>query len=110
MTPANGASVTLQAPNINTGTTNVSLKMPSEKLEEHGHAVLLLAQAGWHKTEKLIVPDNLTILYLPPYSPELNPLERVWAYLRSHYLANRGYDGYDHLLHATAHAWQQRTP
>jgi transposase len=108
--PTSGASVARQAPNINTGTMNVFLKMLSEDLEEHDHAVLILDQAGWHKAKKRIVPDNLTILYLPPYSPELNPVERVWAYLRSHYLANRAYDGYDHLLHATAHAWQQLTP
>ena len=66
--------------------------------------------AGWHKARTLVVPQNITILHLPPYSPELNPVERLWAYLRSHYLSNRAYKNYKHLLDAGAHAWQQLTP
>lgn len=108
--PATGASVALQAPNINTGTMNVFLKMLAADLGPRDHAVLIMDQAGWHKARKLVVPDNITILYLPPYSPELNPVERLWAYMRSHYLSNRAYDGYDHLLDASAQAWQQLTP
>lgn len=108
--PGSGASVALQAPHINTGTMNVFLGMLSAELGPRDHAVLILDQAGWHKARKLRVPDNLTILYLPPYSPELNPVERLWAYLRSHYLSNRAFDGYDHLLDAGAQAWQQLTP
>jgi transposase len=57
-----------------------------------------------------VVPANITILYLPPYSPELNPVERLWGYLRSHYLSNRAYDGYGHLLNASVKAWQDLTP
>jgi transposase len=108
--PKTGASVALQAPNINTGTMNVFLRMLAKELGPRDHAVLILDQAGWHKARKLVVPDNLTILYLPPYSPELNPVERLWGYMRSHYLSNRAYDGYDHLLDASAQAWQQLTP
>jgi transposase len=108
--PATGASVALQAPNINTGTMSVFLEMLGRELGENDHAILIMDQAGWHKARKLVVPDTITILYLPPYSPELNPVERLWAYLRSHYLSNRAYDGYDHLLDATAKAWQPLTP
>ncbi len=56
------------------------------------------------------MPENITTLLLPPYSPELNPVERLWAYLRSHYLANRVFDDYQHLLDAGAEAWQRLTP
>lgn len=108
--PATGVSVALQAPCVNTGTMNVFLRMMSEELGPRDHAVLIMDQAGWHKARKLVVPDNITVLYLPPYSPELNPVERLWGYLRSHYLSNRAYDGYDHLLEAGAEAWQQLTP
>ena len=41
------------------------------------HAVLLLDQAGWHRSAELIVPDNITIMPLPPRCPELNPPEPV---------------------------------
>lgn len=108
--PSSGHSVALQAPHVNTGTMNVFLKMLADDLAPNDHAVLIMDQAGWHKARKLVVPESITILYLPPYSPELNPVERLWAYLRSHYLSNRAYDGYQHLLDAGAQAWQQLTP
>lgn len=108
--PATGASVALQAPLVNTGTMNVFLKMLSEELSPRDHAVLVMDQAGWHKSKALAVPENITALHLPPYSPELNPVERLWAYLRSHYLSNRVYDDYRHLLDAGARAWRQLTP
>jgi transposase len=108
--PLTGASVALQAPHVNTGTMNVFLKMLSDELESHDHAILIMDQAGWHKAKKPVVPETITVLYLPPYSPELNPVERLWAYLRSHYLSNRAYDGDDHLLAASAQAWQHLTP
>lgn len=108
--PATGSSVALQAPCVNTGTMSVFLGMLSAELEPTDHAVVIMDQAGWHKARALKVPDNITILFLPPYSPELNPIERLWAYLRGHFLSNRAYDDYDHLLDAGAEAWQRLTP
>ena len=51
------------------------------------HAVLVLDGAGWHASAALVVPDNITLLPLPPHSPELNPVENVWAYLRQNWLS-----------------------
>ncbi|MCC7406884.1 MAG: transposase [Phycisphaeraceae bacterium] len=67
--------------------------------------VLVLDRAGWHVAKALAVPDNLTLLHLPPYSPEHNPVERLWAFLKSHYLSNRVYADYDHLFAAVRAAW-----
>jgi transposase len=108
--PATGVSVALQAPSINTGTMSVFLQMLASELGPKDHAVLIMDQAGWHRARKLKTPTNIWILFLPPYSPELNPVERLWAYLRSHYLANRTFDNYQHLLDAGAEAWQLLTP
>jgi len=108
--PATGDSVALQAPHVNTGTMNVFLRMLSGHLGKDEVAALLMDRAGWHRSRGLEVPENIVVLYLPPYSPELNPVERLWAYLRSHYLSNRAYDDYEHLLDAGADAWQQLTP
>ena len=108
--PATGHSVALQAPQLNTGVMSVFLGMLSRELGPMEHAVLIMDQAGWHKAKKLVVPGNITILYLPPYSPELNPVERLWAYLRRRYLSNRAYEDYQHLLDAGAAAWQELTP
>ncbi len=65
-----------------------------------------LRAGGWHQR----LPTTALILLLPPYSPELNPIERLWASLRAHFLSNRAYDDYDHLLDAGAEAWQRLTP
>lgn len=108
--PASGESVALLAPNADTGTMNVFLRMLSADLRPGEHAVLILDGAGWHRSRTLVVPDNITCLLLPPYSPELNPVENLWHYLRSHYLSNRAYRDYDHLLDAGSHAWRALTP
>lgn len=108
--PRTGASVALQAPLVNTGTMNVFLRMLGEEIKAGEHGILIMDQAGWHKSRALMVPANITVLYLPPYSPELNPVERLWAYLRSHYMSNRVFDGYQHLLDGGSQAWQRLTP
>ena len=108
--PATGASVALLAPSADTGTMNLFLGMLSRDLKENEHAVLVLDGAGWHRSKALVVPDNVTCLLLPPYSPELNPVENLWHYLRSHYLSNRAYRDYDHLLDAGSAAWRALTP
>lgn len=108
--PASGESVALLAPNVDTGTFNVFLKMLSKELRPLEHAVLVMDQAGWHKAKGVKMPDNVTGLLLPPYSPELNPTENLWHYLRSHHLANRTYQDYDHLLDAGSAAYRALTP
>ena len=67
--------------------------------------MLVVDNAGWHVAKALVIPANLTLLFLPPYAPELNPVERLWGWLRSHHLANRVYADYDELLHETDRAW-----
>jgi transposase len=108
--PATGESVALLAPNVDAGTFNVFLRMVAKELKPREHAVLILDGAGWHKSKQLRMPDNVTCLLLPPYSPELNPVENLWHYLRSHYLSNRAYRDYDDLLDAGGVAWRQLTP
>lgn len=108
--PATGVSVALQAPLVNTETMNVFLRMLGQELDPLDHTVLIMDQAGWHKSRALLLPENISVLLLPPYSPELNPVERLWAYLRSHYLSNRVFDDYKHLLNTGAEAWQRLTP
>lgn len=58
----------------------------------------------------LTVPDNVSLLRLPPYSPELNPVERVWLYLRERYLSQRLLADYQAVLDAACAAWRQLTP
>jgi hypothetical protein len=73
------------------------------------HALVLLDRAGWHTTHKLKLPANLTLLHLPPRSPELNPTENVWQYLRQTWLSNRVFDSYAHICDACCEAWNKLT-
>lgn len=108
--PKTGMASALLAPQVNTGTFNAFLKIVSREVEPHDHVVLIMDQAGWHRSKMVQLPKNITVLFLPPYSPELNPVERLIGYLRSHHLSNRQYEGYDALLEAGTQAYRALTP
>lgn len=72
-----------------------------------GHAVLLLDRAGWHTTGNLSWPKNITPILLPSRSPELNPVENVWQYLRANFLSNRVFETYDDIVDAACDAWNR---
>lgn len=78
----------------------------SRHVEKRAHAVLLLDRAGWHTTAKLIVPKNMTLIFLPSRAPELNPVENVWQYLRQNWLSNRIFDTYEAIIEAACQAWR----
>jgi len=103
--PLTGASSALVTPTVNTPYMNKHLEFISREAGPDKHVVLVLDQAGWHLAKALKVPQNITLLHLPPYSPELNPIERIWAYLRSHFLSNRVYRDYEELFDETTIAW-----
>lgn len=85
---------------------NLHLEEISKQVDPKAHAVVVLDGAGWHQTGgRLSVPDNISLLHLPPYSPELNPQENVWQYLRQNYLANRVYENYQAIEDAACSAW-----
>jgi transposase len=84
---------------------NLFLASLAQLLEPGTHAVLVLDQAGWHGSPRLAVPDNITLLPLPAYSPELNPVERAWLYLRERFLSHRVLADYDAVLDAACRAW-----
>ena len=71
------------------------------------HAVLLLDRAGWHTTGNLRWPKNITPILLPSRSPELNPVEQVWQFLRANFLSNRVFETYDEIIAAACEAWNR---
>ena len=79
----------------------------SQAVAPGAHAVLLLDQAGWHITPKLMVPGNITLLPLPPRSPELNPMETVWQFVRDNWLSNRIFGSYEDILDHGCDAWNR---
>lgn len=107
--PARDEAVGLILPIVNTEAMLVHLEHISAKIPEGRHAVLLLDQAAWHTTKRLKTFTNLTLLPLPPTSPELNPTEQVWQVLRDMYLANRCYKDYEDIVLACCNAWNAWT-
>lgn len=104
--PATGAAAAILTPIINTDVFNRFFDELATQIPDGVHAILILDQAGYHVSRQLRVPENITLLYLPPYSPELNPMENLWHFLRSHYWSNRVYQDYAALLDAATHAWR----
>lgn len=94
-------------PFCNTATMALHLQEISQAVAPDAHAVVLADQAGWHLTAKLAVPDNITIVPLPPRSPELNPVENVWQYMRDNWLSNRVFDNTNALLDHCCDAWNK---
>lgn len=79
----------------------------SAKVALGRHALLLVDQAGWHMSAKLVIPGNITIVALPAKSPELNPQENVWAFMRDNWLSNRVFTRYDDIVDHCAYAWNK---
>ena len=79
----------------------------SSQVAPGAHAVLILDQAGWHTAKKRAVPDNITLLALPPRSPELNPVENIWQFMRDNWLSNRVFKSYDEILALCCEAWNK---
>jgi len=94
-------------PYANQSSFSEHLKEISYHVPKGRHAVLVMDQAGWHKAKNLSIPENLSLLHLPPYSPELNPQEQVWQYLKNTYLSNRVFKSADAILEACCDAWKK---
>ena len=94
-------------PVCNTAAMNHHLSEISSQVAGDAHAVVFLDRAGWHRSQGLVIPANVTLLQLPPYSPELNPGERIWHYLRSHWLANTVFISLADVMDACEMAWNR---
>lgn len=105
--PAEGKAAGLILPRCTTQAMALHLEEISLAIAPGHHAVLMLDQAGWHLSPKLKVPDNITLLPLPSKSPELNPVETVWQYMRDNWLSNRVFSSYPDILDHCCEAWNR---
>ena len=104
--PARGTGAAIIMPAVNTEAMNEHLAEIRLQVAPRAHALLVCDGAGWHQPgDRLIVPDNITLLSLPPYAPELNPMENVWDYLRGNKLSSLVWDSYEAMLEACKQAW-----
>lgn len=100
--PRTGQALGLITREMNTPVMNDLLANLSRTLGKDRHAVLVWDGAGFHISGTLEVPANITLLPLPPSSPELNCVERIWHWMRSHDLSNRAYADRAHVEAAIA--------
>jgi transposase len=105
--PARGTGAGLILPFCNTAAMALHLAEISRTVMPGAHAVLLLDQAGWHLSAKLDIPGNITLMPLPPKSPELNPVENIWQFIRDNWLSNRVFQSYDDIVAHCCHAWNK---
>jgi hypothetical protein len=103
--PARGVGAAIVMPDVNVETMNKHLIEISRNVSVGAIAVLILDGAGWHTSPRLKIPDNIVLLRLPSYAPELNPAENIWEYFRGNQLSNRLYKDYEDIVDACCDAW-----
>lgn len=105
--PEKGKGAGLVLPRCDSEAMNLHLVEISRSVAPSAHAVLILDGAGWHTAHDLVVPDNITLLPLPPCTPELNPVENVWQFMRDNWLGDRIFDTYEDILDQCCEAWNK---
>lgn len=105
--PAKGKGAGLVMPWCDTQAMAAHLAEISKAVDPGAHAVVILDQAGWHMSAKLAIPNNITLLPLPSRSPELNPVENIWQFMRDNWLSNRIFQSYDDIVALCCEAWNK---
>ena len=105
--PGTDAAFALVMTEVGAGAMQVFLDRFAATLPQRTHAALLLDGAGWHTAGDIVVPTNASLIFLPPYSPKLNPVERVWLYLRERYLSLRPFADLDDIIDGCCDAWSR---
>jgi hypothetical protein len=105
--PRYGKGAGLVMPRCDSAAMSLHLAEIAQEVSPCAHAVLILDQAGWHMSKSLVVPQNITLIPLPPKCPELNPVENVWHFMRDNWLSNRVFASYDAIVDHCCSAWNQ---
>jgi transposase len=105
--PKLGKAAALVMPWCDTHAMTQHLAEIARHIDDGSHAILIMDQAGWHMSNNLVVPRNITILPLPPKSPELNPVENLWQFMRDNWLSNRVFKSYDDIVDHCCDAWRK---
>ena len=105
--PKDGKGAALVMPRCNTEAMNLHLAEIATQIAPGAHAALLVDQAGWHLSGRLIVPPNITLIPLPAKCPELNPQENIWQFMRDNWLSNRVFKSFDDIVDHCCDAWNK---
>ncbi len=105
--PKRGVGAGLVLPRCDTRAMQWHLDEIASQVTPGAHAVLIVDQAGWHTTETLDIPANITLFPLPPRSPELNPVENIWQFIGENWLSNRIFSSYQQILDLCCEVWNK---
>ena len=101
-----GAGAALVMPRCDAEAMTLHLDEISQAVAKGAHALVVLDGAGWHQAGgRLNVPETISLLHLPPCSPELNPVETVWEHLRANKLSDSVFDTYESIVDRCCAAW-----
>lgn len=103
--PARDTGAAIIMPTVNIAAMNEHLAEISRCVAPGAHALVVLDGAGWHSKSGLVVPANITLEVLPPYSPEINPAEELWHEMRRNHFALRTFDTVEDVIEACCEAW-----
>ena len=103
--PELGTGAALVLPFCNSEAMQLHLNEIASKVSPGAHAILILDRAGWHGAKELKVPHNISLMPLPPRSPELNSQENIWQFMRQNWLSNRVFKSYDNIVDHCCYAW-----
>ena len=97
-----GKITSLILPYANTEMMNLFLQEVAQDFKDF-FVIMLVDQAGWHKSKTLIIPENIRMVRQPPHSPELNPVEHLWEDLRENAMPNAAFKSLDQVEQALCH-------
>lgn len=108
--PDSGQKYSLLFDGLDSRVVNEFLLGLSAEIRPRRHVILIVDGASWHSAEDLKIPSNITLYFLPPYSPELNPIERLWNYLKSNFLSRKIFSDMENIFDIGVQAWKKLTP
>ena len=103
--PKSGGHFGLVLPRLDGQNMQIFLDEFSKTISKRDHIVMVCDGSQAHKTGSLQIPSNISLIFLPPYSPKLNPIERLWKYIKSKYLSFKRYANLDEIIDAGVCAW-----
>ena len=105
--PQKGTAAAILSPVCNHEIMQMHLNEISQQVGKKAHAMIILDGAGWHTANELVIPKNITLVILPPYSPELNPSENIWQYMRQNWISNTVFDDLEEIFRIVEEAWNK---
>lgn len=107
--PSDGKHFGLILPKNDAEAMNIFIEEFAQFIGKDKQIILVVDNASWHHSKQLKLPRNIILHFLPPYSPELNPIERLWLWMKNNYLSNRIFKGMEDILQAGVRAWRNVT-